>query len=78
MLDRVKQRIDSYFLPHIGLKKESRIEKARTLCKFIKYFFAARDHSEDNSTDKDHYSNKRVRLSGDLLSDLFCDRRKTW
>ena len=71
MLDRVKQRIDSYFLPHIGLKKESRIEKARTLCKFIKYFFAARDHPEDNSTDKDHYSNKRVRLSGDLLSDLF-------
>jgi DNA-directed RNA polymerase subunit B len=71
MLDRVKQRIDSYFLPHIGLKKESRIEKAKTLCKFIKYFYLARDHPEDAATDKDHYSNKRVRLSGDLLSDLF-------
>ncbi len=71
MLDRVKQRIDSYFLPHIGLKKESRIEKARTLCKFVKQYFVAKEHPEDSLTDKDHYANKRVRLSGDLLSDLF-------
>ncbi len=71
ILDRIKQRIDSYLLPHIGLKKESRIEKARTLCKFIKQFYVAKEHPEDSMTDKDHYSNKRVRLSGDLLSDLF-------
>jgi len=71
ILDRVKQRMDSYCLPHIGLDKESRIEKARTLCKFIKQFFVAKKHPEDSMTDKDHYSNKRVRLSGDLLSDLF-------
>jgi len=71
ILDRVKQRIDSYFLPHIGLKKSSRIEKARTLCKFIKEFFISKEHPEDAMTDKDHYSNKRVRLSGDLLGDLF-------
>ncbi|MGC9309406.1 MAG: DNA-directed RNA polymerase subunit B [Candidatus Nanoarchaeia archaeon] len=71
ILDRVKQRIDSYFLPHIGLDKNSRQEKARTLCKFIKQFFVAKEHPEDSLTDKDHYANKRVRLSGDLLSDLF-------
>jgi DNA-directed RNA polymerase subunit B len=71
ILDRVKQRIDSYFLPHIGLKKDSRIEKARTLCKFIKQSFVAKENPEDALTDKDHYSNKRVRLSGDLLADLF-------
>ena len=71
MLDRVNQRVDSYFLPHIGLKKESRIEKARTLCKFIKQYYVAKEHPEDSLTDKDHYANKRVRLSGDLLSDLF-------
>ncbi len=71
VLDRVKQRIDSYFLPHIGLKKESRIEKARTLCKFIKQYFVAKENQDDAMTDKDHYANKRVRLSGDLLSDLF-------
>ena len=70
ILDRIKQRLDSYFLPHIGLKKEHRIEKAVTLCKFIKQFFVAKGNP-DNLTDKDHYANKRVRMSGDLLGDLF-------
>jgi len=71
MLDRVKQRMDSYFLPHIGLDKDSRVEKAKTLCKFIKQFYVAKENPQDSMTDKDHYANKRVRLSGDLLSDLF-------
>ena len=70
ILDRVKQRIDSYFLPHIGTKKEGRREKAVSLCKFIKQFLIAKENPEV-LTDKDHYANKRVRLSGDLLSDLF-------
>lgn len=70
ILDRVKQRIDSYFLPHIGLKKEHLIEKAITLCKLVKQFFIAKENPE-NLTDKDHYANKRVRMSGDLLADLF-------
>ena len=71
ILDRVKQRIDNYFLPHIGLEKEKRIEKAVTLCKFIKQFYTARENPEDTLTDKDHYANKRVKLSGDLMADLF-------
>ncbi|MBU2577071.1 MAG: DNA-directed RNA polymerase subunit B'' [Nanoarchaeota archaeon] len=71
MLDRVKQRMDSYFLPHIGLDKDSRVEKAKTLCKFIKQFYVAKENPKDSMTDKDHYANKRVRLSGDLLADLF-------
>ena len=71
ILDRVKQRIDSYLLPHIGLDKNARQEKARTLCKLIKQFFVSKENPHEAMTDKDHYSNKRVRLSGDLLSDLF-------
>ncbi|MCR4284843.1 MAG: DNA-directed RNA polymerase subunit B'' [archaeon] len=71
MLDRVKQRIDSYFLPHIGLDKPSRLEKAKTLCKFIKQFYIAKENPKESMTDKDHYANKRVRLSGNLLADLF-------
>ena len=70
ILDRVKQRMDSYLLPHIGLSKNDRQEKAVTLCKLIKQFLISKD-SPDNTTDKDHYANKRVRLSGDLLADLF-------
>ncbi len=70
ILDRVKQRIDSYFLPHIGLTKESRLDKAINLCKMLKQFLQAK---QDDSlrTDKDHYANKRIKLSGDLLADLF-------
>ncbi len=70
ILDRMKQRLDSYFMPHIGIKKEDRIEKAKTLCKFIRQLLIAKENPSV-MTDKDHYGNKRVRLSGDLLSDLF-------
>ncbi len=70
ILDRVKQRIDSYLFPHIGQKKEDRMKKAITLCKFIKQFLIAKENPSLR-TDKDHYANKRVRLSGDLLATLF-------
>ncbi len=70
ILDRVKQRIDSYLFPHMGQKKEDRMKKAVSLCKFIKQFLIAKQNPELR-TDKDHYENKRVRLSGDLLSNLF-------
>jgi len=39
---------------------EQRIEKAITLCKFIKQFFVAKENP-NSLTDKDHYANKRVR-----------------
>jgi len=70
ILDRVKQRIDSYLFPHIGQTKETRMDKAVTLCKLIKQFLTAKENPELR-TDKDHYANKRVRLSGDLLATLF-------
>lgn len=70
VLDRVKQRVDSYLFPHIGQKKEDRIKKAVTLCKFVKQLLLAKENPEIR-TDKDHYANKRVRLSGDLLASLF-------
>ncbi len=70
ILDRVKQRIDSYLLPHIGQGKENRLDKAVTICKLIRQFLIAKENPELR-TDKDHYSNKRVRLSGDLLANLF-------
>jgi len=70
ILDRVKQRIDSYLFPHIGQRKEDRLKKAVTLCKLVKQLITAKANPELR-TDKDHYANKRVRLSGDLLSTLF-------
>ena len=70
ILDRVKQRIDSYFLPHIGLEKGSRTEKAATLSRILGMYLKAKENDKIR-TDKDHYANKRVRMSGDLLADLF-------
>jgi len=70
ILDRVKQRIDSYLFPHIGKDKSDRMKKAVTLCKLIKKYLIAKNNPK-LKTDKDHYANKRVRLSGDLLSNLF-------
>lgn len=70
ILDRTKKRIDDFFLPHIGLDKNAREEKAVTLCKLIKQFLNAK-LDDKMRTDKDHYANKRVKLTGDLLADLF-------
>ena len=70
ILDRVKQRIDSFFLTHIGMDKSSRNEKAISLCRFIRLYLRAKDDKRIR-TDKDHYANKRVKLSGDLMADLF-------
>ena len=70
ILDRVKQRIDSFFLPHAGLEKSSRSEKALTLCRLLGLYLRAKENPKMR-TDKDHYANKRVKLSGDLMSDLF-------
>jgi len=70
ILDRIKQRLDMYLLPHVGVKKEKRIDKAITICKLIKQYLVFKENRK-LKVDKDHYANKRVRLSGDLLSDLF-------
>ena len=70
IIDRVKQRMDSFFLPHIGTDKSSRIEKAMTLCRLLGLYLKSKEDPRIR-TDKDHYANKRVKLSGDLMSDLF-------
>ncbi len=70
VLDRVKQKIDSFLMPHIGMDKTVRGEKALTLCRFIRLYLRSKDEPKIR-TDKDHYSNKRVKLSGDLMAELF-------
>ncbi len=70
ILDRVKQRVDSFLLPHIGITKNSREEKAQALCRLINLYLRAKIDKRIR-IDKDHYANKRVKLSGDLMADLF-------
>ncbi|MBU0760359.1 MAG: DNA-directed RNA polymerase subunit B'' [Nanoarchaeota archaeon] len=70
ILDRIKQRIDSFLLPNIGTTKNCRMDKAVSLCRLVRLYLRAKDDKEIR-TDKDHYANKRVKLSGNLMSDLF-------
>ena len=69
-IERASEMIDKYLFPHLGIKPEDRIRKAYTLCKYIKRFLIV---SKGNLklSDKDHYMDKRLKLSGDLLADLF-------
>ncbi|MBU3904833.1 MAG: DNA-directed RNA polymerase subunit B [Nanoarchaeota archaeon] len=67
---RVETLIDKYLLPHLGQEPKNRMEKARYLLKAVKRLtnLALDKIPED---DLDHYGNKRIKLSGDLLELLF-------
>ncbi len=69
-VERTRDMIDRFLLPHIGMDKSARDEKAKNLCKMLKRFVQVA-RNERGLDDKDHYMNKRLRLSGDLLLDLF-------
>ncbi len=69
-LQRAEQVIDQYFLPHIGIEKEVRKAKAFFLARMaeavLEFYLGYR--GED---DKDHYANKRLKLAGDLMEEIF-------
>ena len=69
-LEKVRENLDKYLLPHLGISEEDRLFKAYNLCKIIKRFLIISKEDMKNQ-DKDHYMNKRLKLSGDLLGDLF-------
>jgi DNA-directed RNA polymerase beta subunit len=68
-IERMKEILDKYLLPHFGIKPEDRIYKAYNLCKMVKKFINV-SKGELPIDDKDHYMNKKLKLSGDLLADL--------
>ncbi|MFH1840061.1 MAG: DNA-directed RNA polymerase subunit B'' [Nanoarchaeota archaeon] len=68
--ERIAEQLDRYLLPHIGVTPKDRIYKAYNLCKLLKRFLIV-SHKGEELDDKDHYMNKRLKLSGDLLEDLF-------
>jgi len=69
-LQKAENVIDKNFLPHIGRTKEKRAEKALFLgemaCRVIELKLGKR-----KPDDKDHFKNKRLKLAGPLLADLF-------
>lgn len=69
-IERMRELLDKYLLPHIGINKADRRPKALNLSKLIKKFIMV-SKNKLKVDDKDHYMNKRVKMSGDLLADLF-------
>ena len=69
-IQRVEEILDKYLLPHLGIEEEDRNFKSINVCKYTKEFLQT-TRGELPLSDKDHYANKRLKLSGDLLGDLF-------
>ena len=67
---RANYVIDRYLLPHIGNDEEDRIAKARYLGRVGEAVLELAT-GKRLPDDKDHYANKRLRLAGDLMEDLF-------
>ncbi|HIH38874.1 DNA-directed RNA polymerase subunit B'' [Candidatus Woesearchaeota archaeon] len=68
-VERTRELLDKYLLPHIGINPEDRLAKAYNLCKHMKKFLLV-ESGRLPIDDRDHYMNKRLKMSGDLLASL--------
>ena len=67
---RIQNLLDKELLPHLGAAYEHRQKKAIFLGRIVRQVLEMAINNKDPN-DKDHYANKRVRLAGDLIEDLF-------
>ncbi len=69
-IKRVETLMDRNLLPHLGNEPEDRITKAIFMARMgMAVLELALEKREED--DKDHYANKRLKLAGDLMEDLF-------
>ncbi len=69
-LARAEKVLDRYLLPHIGTEDDTRLHKAYYLGQMVERLIEL-VLNKRTPDDKDHYANKRLKLSGDLLMSLF-------
>ena len=69
-IQRAEQLIDSVLLPHIGTNKAARYQKAVFLCEVIGRLLET-SLGIRKPTDRDHYANKRLKLAGPLMMELY-------
>jgi len=69
-LKRADLLLDRYLLPHIGVEPKDRLAKAFYLCRMTErtIMVACKKRPVD---DKDHYANKRLKIAGKLMEELF-------
>jgi len=69
-IKRVETLMDRNLLPHLGNESSDRLTKAIFMARMgMAVLELALDKREPD--DKDHYANKRLKLAGDLMEDLF-------
>jgi len=69
-LERAESVLDKYLLPHIGSDRDDWINKAYYLGRMAERTIEL-GLDRRGVDDKDHYSNKRLKLAGDLIENVF-------
>ncbi len=69
-LKRAELLIDRYLLPHIGVEEKDRLAKGYYLCRMAERAILTA-YRKRKPEDKDHYANKRIKISGKLMEELF-------
>ena len=69
-LQKAETAVDKNFLPHIGRTSQNRKDKALFLGEMASKVIELKTGIRQTD-DKDHFKNKRLRLAGPLLADLF-------
>ena len=67
---RAKDVVNRYLLPHMGTEEDKCYDKAIYLAEMTEMLLEVIEEKR-KPHDKDHYTNKRLRVSGDLMEDLF-------
>ncbi|HLC38484.1 MAG TPA: DNA-directed RNA polymerase subunit B'' [Candidatus Norongarragalinales archaeon] len=67
---RAELLVDRYLLPHIGIEEKNRLAKAYFLCRMSERAVLV-SYKKRPVDDKDHYSNKRLKISGKLMEEVF-------
>ncbi|MBW2965959.1 DNA-directed RNA polymerase subunit B'' [Candidatus Woesearchaeota archaeon] len=68
-VERMKDILNRYLLPHVGVTEDDKRLKAYNLCKMLKKFIDV-SNGKLPVDDRDHYMNKRLKMAGNLLADL--------
>ena len=69
-IKKVESILDRSLLPHLGDTRDDRIKKAIFLGRVARTILEL-SLGKRREDDKDHYANKRLKLAGDLMEDLF-------
>ncbi len=67
---RAELLLDRYLLPHIGIDEAARIAKAYFVARMAERAILVA-YKKRGPDDKDHYANKRLKISGALMEELF-------